>query len=166
MDQRREAERGFHELVGQLDYPMLVATTRADGELSGCLVGFATQCSIEPPRFLVCLSDKNRTYRLARDAEAMAVHFLPSSAPHLAELFGGETGDEVDKFARCEWREGPRGLPILSECDNWFAGEILDRLPLGDHVGFVLAPIAVHHGTSLDEFTFHRARRIDPGHEA
>jgi hypothetical protein len=25
----------------------------------------------------------------------------------LAELFGGETGDEVDKFDRCEWRPGP-----------------------------------------------------------
>ena len=91
---------------------------------------------------------------------------MPESAAELAELFGGTTGDEVDKFARCEWHEGPHGLPILAECDNWFAGKILARHDLGDHVGFVLEPIAASSGTPLDEFTFHRARRIEPGHEA
>jgi flavin reductase (DIM6/NTAB) family NADH-FMN oxidoreductase RutF len=161
-----DAQRAFHDLVGGLDYPMFIATTRAGDELAGCLVGFATQCSIDPPRFLVCLSEKNRTCRVAGGAEALAVHFVPSSAQWLAELFGGETGDEVDKFARCEWRQGPRGLPILTACDNWFAGEILTRAALGDHVGFLLDPIAVHDGIPLDEFTFHRARRIEPGHEA
>jgi flavin reductase (DIM6/NTAB) family NADH-FMN oxidoreductase RutF len=156
---------GFHDLVGDLDYPMFIATTVAAGEMAGCLLGFATQCSIDPPRFLVCLSEKNRTCRVAQAAAALAVHFVPSSAEGLAELFGGESGDEVDKFARCEWREGPAGLPILAECDNWFAGRILDRHDLGDHIGFLLEPIASHNGTPFDEFTFHRARRIEPGHE-
>jgi len=155
----------FHELTGELDYPMFIATTVADGERAGCLLGFATQCSIDPPRFLVCLSDKNHTCRVAMRAGFMAVHFVPASAERLAELFGGTTGDEVDKFAGCEWHEGPRGLPILAECDNWFAGAILARHDLGDHVGFLLDPIAASTGTPLDEFTFHRARRIEPGHE-
>jgi flavin reductase (DIM6/NTAB) family NADH-FMN oxidoreductase RutF len=158
--------QSFEELVGGLDYPMFIATTRSGGEMAGCLVGFATQCSIDPPRFLVCLSEKNRTCRLARAADALAVHFVPSSAQELAELFGGETGDEVDKFACCEWREGPRGLPILAGCDNWFAGAILARHDLGDHVGFLLEPIAANAGIPFEEFTFHRARRIEPGHDA
>ncbi|HEX2096923.1 MAG TPA: flavin reductase family protein [Solirubrobacterales bacterium] len=163
---RQQRAAAFDELVRELDYPMFIATTSAGDERAGCLVGFATQCSIDPPRFLVCLSDKNLTYRVARRADALAVHFLPASAGHLAELFGGETGDDVDKFARCEWRTGPGGVPILTECDNWFAGTIFARHDLGDHVGFVLEPIAAHTGTPLDEFTFHRARRIEPGHEA
>lgn len=162
----RNSARAFDEVVGGLDYPMFIATTRAGGELAGCLLGFATQCSIDPPRFLVCLSEKNRTCRVAQAAEAIAVHFVPSSAGTLAELFGGETGDEVDKFSHCEWREGRGGLPILAECDNWFVGAIRERHELGDHVGFLLDPIEVHRGAPLDEFTFHRARRIDSGHEA
>ena len=162
----RKTPQSFDDLVGGLDYPMFIVTTRAGDELAGCLIGFATQCSIDPPRFLVCLSDKNHTCRVARGAEALAVHFVPSSAQELAELFGGETGDEVDKFARCEWRESHDGLPILDECDNWFAGAILTRHDLGDHVGFLLEPTEAHSGTPFDEFTFHRARRIEPGHEA
>jgi flavin reductase (DIM6/NTAB) family NADH-FMN oxidoreductase RutF len=159
------ARRAFHELVAELDYPMFIATTQADGDRAGCLLGFATQCSIDPPRFLVCLSNKNYTCRVASSAEALAVHFVPESAGELAELFGGTSGDEVDKFTRCAWREGPRGLPILAECDNWFAGTILTRHDFGDHVGFLLDPIVANSGTPLNEFTFHRARRIEPGHE-
>ena len=57
------AERTFQRLVAQLDYPMFIATVPAGGDRAGCLIGFATQCSIHPPRFLAGISDKNRTYR-------------------------------------------------------------------------------------------------------
>ena len=102
-----EAEATFNSLVGDLDYPMFIVTACADGERSGCLIGFATQASIDPSRFLVCLSHKNHTYRVAVRAELLAVHFVPEEAEDLVELFGGETGDEVDKFERCAWRPGP-----------------------------------------------------------
>jgi flavin reductase (DIM6/NTAB) family NADH-FMN oxidoreductase RutF len=41
---------------------MLIVTAEADGQRAGGLVGFATHCSIDPPRFLLCLSRRNRTY--------------------------------------------------------------------------------------------------------
>jgi flavin reductase (DIM6/NTAB) family NADH-FMN oxidoreductase RutF len=156
----------FNSLVGELDYPMFVVTAAANGERGGCLVGFATQSSIDPPRFLVCLSKTNRTYRIARDAPALAVHFLPADASDLAELFGGETGDRVDKFAACEWKEGPGGVPLLERCPNRFVGEVLARNDVGDHVAFLLAPVAAEHARRGGQFPFHRAKRIDPGHEA
>jgi flavin reductase (DIM6/NTAB) family NADH-FMN oxidoreductase RutF len=155
----------FTELVRQLDYSMFIVTTAADGELGGCLVGFATQASIRPPRFLVCLSVKNRTYRIATHAEVLIVHFVPEDATELAEHFGGETGDEIDKFADVEWREGPEGAPIVTALENWFAGRILQRLDLGDHCGFLLEPIAGQAGRSESPLTFHRARSIEPGHK-
>src|ERR687884_2146451 len=81
----------FNALVGDLEYPMFIVTARAEGEPLGCLVGFATQTSIDPPRFAVCLSHANRTYRRGRDAELLAVHCVPAQAGALAELFGGQT---------------------------------------------------------------------------
>ena len=79
-------------------------------ERSGCLIGFATQCSVDPPRFLVCLSRHNHTCaRRRRAPSVLVVHLVPSDAKDLAELFGEETGDEVDKFERVDWREGPGG---------------------------------------------------------
>src|SRR3954452_22365897 len=103
----------FNALMGELDYPMFIVTAEAGGERSGCLVGFATQASIHPPRFLVGLSRRNRTFRVASEADVLVVHFVSEEDEDLAELFGGETGDEVDKSARCEWRPGPGGAPVL-----------------------------------------------------
>jgi flavin reductase (DIM6/NTAB) family NADH-FMN oxidoreductase RutF len=159
------AERTFAALVGQIDYPMFIVTARVGDELAGCLVGFATQCSIDPPRFAVCLSDKNRTYRLARKARELAVHLVAADAAALAELFGGETGDEVDKFSRCAWHPGPRGLPLLDDCPSWFAGDVLDRIDAGDHTILLLTPFD-GRAAGGGQFEFHRARRIEPGHEA
>lgn len=155
----------FSDLVSQLDYSMLIVTTALDSERAGCLVGFASQVSIRPPRFLVCISVKNRTFRLATRAEVIAVHFVPVQARELAELFGGETGDEVDKFARCEWHPGPEGVPIVSALENWFAGRVLDRIDFGDHWGFLLEPIDGAVGRGKATLTFHRAKWIEPGHE-
>jgi flavin reductase (DIM6/NTAB) family NADH-FMN oxidoreductase RutF len=156
----------FHELVGELDYSMFIVTVRDGDQRAGALVGFATQSSIDPPRFLICLSRKNHTYRVARGAELLAVHFVPRDADALAELFGGRSGDEVDKFAQCEWQDGPGGLPILRECAHWFAGRVLDRLDLGDHVGFLLEPVQAHRAHPESHFEFQRAKRIEPGHPA
>lgn len=156
----------FCDLVGDLDYPMMIVTAAGHGERAGCLVGFATQCSIDPPRFAVWLSRKNHTFRVAGDAGVLAVHFLSEADRALAELFGGTTGDDVDKFSHCRWREGPRGVPVLENCGRWFAGEVIERFPTEDHVGFLLAPIAVSCGSWGGQLGFQEVRAISPGHEA
>ena len=97
---------------------MVIVTTAVAGERAGCLVGFSAQCSIDPPRLMVWLSEKNRTTRVAQGAGSLLVHFLARDDHDLAALFGGRTGDEVDKFSRCRWRPGPAGLPLLDHCQR------------------------------------------------
>jgi flavin reductase (DIM6/NTAB) family NADH-FMN oxidoreductase RutF len=160
-----DVQSHFNKLVNQLDYSMLIVTAAGRGERAGCLVGFATQVSIKPPRFLVCLSVKNRTYRVARSAGVLAVHFVTNNDVRWAELFGGETGDDVDKFARCRWRAGTEGAPVVEELENWFAGRVLERYDFGDHHGFLLEPIEGEAGGGEQPLTFHRVKRIEPGHE-
>lgn len=151
--------------AGELDYPMFIVTVAAGGERSGCLIGFATQASIDPARFLICLSDKNRTYRLAQRADVVGVHVVPSDRDDLAQLFGSFTGDDIDKFARCDWEEGPEAVPVLAGCPNWFIARVLERLPVGDHEALLLEPVAVGEGEP-SQLSFHRAKRMEPGHEA
>jgi flavin reductase (DIM6/NTAB) family NADH-FMN oxidoreductase RutF len=156
----------FDELVGRLDYPMFIVTVAGERERDGCLVGFTTQSSVDPPRFIVCLSDKNRTFRIAREAELMVVHLVPADALELAELFGSRTGDEVDKFECCRWFPGPESTPVLTDCPTWFAGRVLERFPAGDHWAFLLEPFKAGSGSEGEPLTFQRARVLDPGHEA
>jgi len=154
------------KLVTRLEYPMYVVTVVARGERSGCLVGFGTQTSIHPERFLACISRKNHTFPVASEADLLAVHFLSNDPREreLAVLFGSETGDRVDKFKGVAWHEGPGGVPLLDDIPNRLVGRVLDRLDLGDHVGFLLEPVAADLSPGFDELGFQEAKGIEPGH--
>jgi flavin reductase (DIM6/NTAB) family NADH-FMN oxidoreductase RutF len=128
-------------LVARADPPLYIVTTAAGGARAGCLVGFASQVSIDPPRFLAALSVANRTWDVARAATHLAVHVFGRDRMDLIALFGGETGDEVDKFSRCAWSDGPGGVPLLDGALAWLVGLILRRDDFGDHVGHLLDPI-------------------------
>lgn len=158
----------FDRISGSLNYPMFVVTTRVGDERAGCLVGFTSQVSIHPPRFLVGLSKRNHTYRIAATgATHLAVHLLARDHVALARLFGGETGDRMNKFAHCSWRDGPEGLPILSGAAAWFVAEIRDRFDLGDHVGHLTEPTAGCAPSGLGKLVgFADVRDLEPGHQA
>jgi flavin reductase (DIM6/NTAB) family NADH-FMN oxidoreductase RutF len=132
---------GMDVFLDRLDPDMCVVTAAAGGEEAGCLVGFASQCSLEPVRFVVWLSEVNRTFRVARSAEYLAVHLLAREQHGLAEVFGGQTGDDVDKFQQVRRRHGHGGAVVLEDAEAWFVGRVVERVTGGDHVGFVLDPV-------------------------
>ena len=156
----------FEELVGSFDSPMMIVTASDGRERSGCLVGFTTQASMHPPRFLVMLSKANHTYGVARESVALVVHVLHEGDEQLAARFGELSGDDVDKFDGLEVIDGPGGAPVLVGLD-WFAGRVLRSIDCGDHVGFLLAP---HDGSSrrVGEATYglQQAMDMEPGHPA
>lgn len=156
----------FGAFVEGLDYPMFVVTAYDGAEADGCLVGFATQTSIDPPRFLVCLSRANRTFRVAQGSEFLAVHVVGRDEHGMAERFGAETGDEVDKLAGIGWQAGPGGVPLLDDLPHRLVGRVNERLPLGDHVGHLLEPVAVHGGDAERPLMLHDTADIEAGHPA
>jgi len=157
------AQSEFARLVAALDYPLYVVTTTVQHEPTGCLIGFATQCSIHPPRFLACISRKNHTFQLAKRATVFAVHVMDEQNKNIAELFGGETGDEVDKFGQVRWHSVD-GVPVLDGCARWFTGSVLEQIDLGDHVGHLLEPLHIEAGPVSGQLTYQQARDIEPGH--
>ncbi|MEY2403703.1 MAG: hypothetical protein QOD38_1254 [Acidimicrobiaceae bacterium] len=153
--------------MSELDYPMIIVTTVADGERSGCLVGFHTQCSIDPARWAVWISKANHTYGVASGAQMLALHFPSTADRDVAELFGEETGDEVDKFAECDWTAGPDGLPLLDRIPNRIIGRVLDTVEDGgDHQLFVIEIAEEQHAHPLQQLGFQAVRGLDAGHPA
>ena len=158
-------EAEFDQLARAVPGAALIVTAAAGDDREGCLVGFATQAGVRPPRLLVCLSVKNATFHTAERATHLGVHPVPRSRLDLAELFGGETGDDVDKFARCRWEAGPGGEPLLLDCPLRLSGRVLQRYPFGDHVGHLLEPVAVWAVERFEPLGIREAGGIDPGHE-
>src|SRR5579862_5009415 len=102
------AEHDFSTLMAALDNPLIVVTTADERERAGCLVEFHGQSSIDPQRYCVWLSKANYTYRVALHSSHLVIHFLTEDDLPLAELFGSQTGDTVDKFAGLAVDSGPR----------------------------------------------------------
>jgi flavin reductase (DIM6/NTAB) family NADH-FMN oxidoreductase RutF len=57
----------------------------------------------ESSRFLICISETNHCFKLMPQARLLVVHLVGADKRELAELLGGEIGDEIDKFALCDW---------------------------------------------------------------
>ena len=135
-----------------------------------CLVGFVTQCSIEPPHFQVCLSKNNRTFEVAArvPTPSSCIASATTQTPVLAEHFGGTTAkDDPDKLTAWPWTPGPDGAPVIDDCD-WFAGRVLDRFDTGDHVAFVLVPFGgeCDERREPEQLGYQEASDIDAGQPA
>ena len=159
-----DAAAAIGPIVDRSDYPLFVATLASTHERSGCLVGFVTQCSIEPPRYLVCISKDNHTWEVSQQSRSLALHLLGADQHDLASVFGEETGDTTDKFDQVAWTDGVTGSPVLSDCAAWFEGAIIDRFDAGDHEACLVTPIAGGQGTHPGEFTLSSAADLVPGH--
>lgn len=160
-------EEAFDELVDRPDPAMVVVTTAAGGERSGCLVGFHAQVSIDPRRYGVLISKANHTHGVIGRADHAAVHFLDASDRDLAERFGGHTGDREDKFEGLELEEGPGGVPLLAASRHRFAARrvaVID--PGGDHALVVLDPEEVRSEGSFEPMRLTDVEDITPGHPA
>lgn len=160
----------FGRLAGQLDNAMIIVTVADGAEKSGCLVGFSTQCSIDPPRYLVCISRRNHTHGPATSAAArggvLAVHFLAEDQDVLARTFGELTGDVADKFVHIGWSSGPEGVPLLEDCPNRFVGRIGQSLAAGDHTIFLLDVEQVSESERFRPLGQQQVLDFEPGHEA
>jgi flavin reductase (DIM6/NTAB) family NADH-FMN oxidoreductase RutF len=164
-----ETAGAFECIVDDLEYPMFVVSAAVDGAADACLVGFTSQCSIEPPRFAVFLSKNNRTFELAQRASLLAVHRVRAEQHDLAEHFGGKSEkDDPSKLDEWPWQPGPDGVPVIDACD-WFAGRVEQRFDAGDHVAFVLSPLAGPHGGQCHgsgQLGYQEARDIPAGQPA
>jgi flavin reductase (DIM6/NTAB) family NADH-FMN oxidoreductase RutF len=163
---RMGTEDTFHDLVSGTDYPMFIVTATSGGERAGCLVGFVTQASIRPARLIVMLSKANHTYRVAQRADRLVVHFLHQGNHDLAALFGEQTSDKVDKFAACDWREGPARETVLPGTRGWLTGTILGRYDAGDHVAHLIDVTAARTDAPGPQLAFQSVTDLQPGHPA
>ncbi len=157
----------FDAFVTRLDGALLVVTAATEDQRAGCVVGFHTQCSIDPPRYAVWLSKANFTYRVALFSTHLALHMVGADDRLLVQLFGGTSGDHTEKFALVNWAPGPGGVPLLAQCPSRIVLERLTTLDDGgDHVCFVGSPVNAELAPDGAPMRVADAADVDPGHEA
>jgi flavin reductase (DIM6/NTAB) family NADH-FMN oxidoreductase RutF len=167
LDDPSTAERVLEELTERADATMIVVTAAYGGERAGCLVGFHCQCSIDPVRHAVWLSKANHTCRVAIQATHLGIHFLGTEDKGLARLFGEHTGDDTDKFARCDATDGAHGVPLLSACPDRIVAQRMTAMDDGsDHICFIVEPVDGHRGADRTSMRLSDVSDLEPGHAA
>lgn len=157
----------YESIMASLDAPMAIVTTRSGLELAGCLVGFQSQAGIEPPAIAVWLSKANHTFRVSVFAEMFALHFLEDDHFELAQLFGTVSGDEEDKFSRCDWHEGRDGVPLLDGCPHRVVGRKLGLLDTTEnHACLVLSPVEATTAGPFTPLRRSQVAHLPSGHDA
>jgi flavin reductase (DIM6/NTAB) family NADH-FMN oxidoreductase RutF len=160
-------EDAFDSLMASLDGPMAVVTTAVAGERAGCLVGFHAQSAIDPERYTVWLSKANHTYRVALRSTHLAVHFLTQDDLGVAEHFGTQSGEDVDKFEGVAFSEGPDGVPLLEDCPHRV---LVRRVALldegGDHVCLTGQNLEAHTNGRFTPLRLSQVTHLEPGHES
>ncbi len=165
-DETNAAQDAAKAMSGRADAPLFVVTAASGADRSGCLVGFVTQCSIHPARYLVCVSKVNHTWGVVQHAQSLALHLLGDDQHDLARLFGSRTGDVDDKFREVSWTSGVTGSPLLTECAAWLEGAIAGRWDAGDHVACLVEPVSGGPGTHSGQLLLSDVPDIEPGHPA
>ena len=103
-----DAGETFSDLPRRPRLPDVHRTVAAGGERAGCLIGFATQASIDPPRFVALISEQEPAPSASRATRARSpCTWRPATTRSSSSCSAPQTGDDVDKFERCDWSEGP-----------------------------------------------------------
>lgn len=131
--------------VGTFPSGVTVVTTRSEGEDVGLTVSAFSSLSLEPAMVV-----------LSVDNSSTSLPYLTVGAPVgisvLAEGQGGLAGQfsrrGIDRFAGVDVFRRGAGVAIIEDAAAWFAGEIINAFPGGDHT---ILTISVNEcGTSDD----------------
>lgn len=158
---------GFDDIMTWSDPAMIIVTTTDGREQAGCLVGFHAQSGMAPSGLSIWLSKANHTFRVAVFAQVLAVHFPTVDNVDIATTFGTLTGDQDDKFARCDWQPGADGVPLLDRCRNRVIGRkaaLLDTT--SDHVCVVLDPVESQFPDRRPPLRLNHVVHLRAGHDA
>ena len=112
----------FDALMADVDPVMIIVTTASDGVRAGCLVGFHTQCGIDPVEYAVWLSKANHTYDLAMQYDVMSLVAEATDVPVPETLWYEADGSIIGApFFVMRRVDGivPRDVMPYTFGDNW-----------------------------------------------
>lgn len=133
-----EAEeiRRFRDAIGHFATGVCVVTAFSENGPTGMTANAITSLSLDPLLMIVCFDRTARTRIAAEASGRVAVNVLAAGQEELSKTFASK-GTEEEKFSGVEWSERA-GAPVLGGTLAWFAGELTDLRPGGDHeIGIV-----------------------------
>ena len=120
---RQEETANKHDMAAlyKLGYGLYVVTSNDGKKDNGLIVNTVTQVTNTPNRIAVTINKANYSHHVIKQTGVMNVNCLTVDAPfHVFEVFGFQSGRNVDKFADCTPLRSENGLVFLPRYINAF----------------------------------------------
>ena len=122
-----------------IGYGLYVVTSNDGKKDNGLIVNTVTQVTNTPNRVAVTISKENYSHHVIKNTGIMNVNCLSVEAPFkVFEVFGFQSGRNVNKFVDCEPKRSDNGLVVLPKYINSYMSlKVEDYVDLGTHGMFI-----------------------------
>ena len=122
-----------------IGYGLYVVTSNDGKKDNGLIVNTVTQVTNTPNRVAVTISKQNYSHHVIKNTGIMNVNCLSVEAPFkVFEVFGFQSGRNVNKFADCEPKRSDNGLVVLPKYINSYMSlKVENYVDLGTHGMFI-----------------------------
>jgi len=122
-----------------IGYGLYVVTSNDGKKDNGLIVNTVTQVTNTPNRLAVTINKENYSHHVIRQTGRMNINCLTEDAPfNVFEVFGFQSGRNVDKFADCEPLRSDNGLVFLPRYINSFLSlKVEQYIDLDTHGMFI-----------------------------
>ena len=120
---RQEETANKHDMTAlyKLGYGLYVVTSNDGKKDNGLIVNTVSQVADNPNKIAVTINKANYSHHVIKQTGVMNVNCLTVGAPfHVFEVFGFQSGRNVDKFADCTPLRSENGLVFLPRYINAF----------------------------------------------
>jgi flavin reductase (DIM6/NTAB) family NADH-FMN oxidoreductase RutF len=143
----------FWRTLGERATGITIVTAHGPDGPAGFLGLSASHVSAAPPTLLVSVDKKTSALAAIRAAGHFAVNYLPATAGHVAEAFGGKAGiDGAARFRAGEWTSLVTGAPVFASAIGAFdcrVDEIIQRGDTSIVIGTAVGSLALGAGDPL-----------------
>ncbi len=135
---------------------ILVSCRDKEGHDNALAVGYACNCSYDPPMVMVGIVPSRYSYHMIKETGVFVVNLVSEELKKEYEYLGSHSGRDEDKLKKLGMKKGEGvkvNAPILLDCPVSIECTIVDSIKTGSHEMFVGKVEYIHAKEELiDEY--------------
>ena len=127
------------EAFFNITYGLYIISSGNEEKNNGFIANTAFQVTAEPAQIAIACNKDNLTAQFIQESKLFSISILKEDTkPEIIGLFGYQSGMNVDKFEKVDFRKGKSGVPIVTEDTiAWFECELTQSFDVGTHFLFI-----------------------------
>ncbi len=124
----------------------MLVTTRWRGQANVAPVAWHMPVSTNPALVAIAVEHSRFTAEMISHAQEFALNFPTRPMLHHVQYLGAFSGEDIDKFEATQLETfAPQKItaPLLSACCAWVECEVVEVMPIGDHLLFIGLVVSV-----------------------